>query len=101
VRQADVLSRFLHEFQKLYPKLAFRSMRRVSSGGIGPARLQLQLQLGTSAMAALDILAVSEGSERAVLRALERLPQEEARAKGLMPTLLVPQMSPEGRQACE
>lgn len=101
MRQADVLSRFLHKFQRLYPKLAFRSMRRVSNGGIGPARLQLQLQLGNSATASLDILAVSEGGEQAVLRALERLPQEEARTKGLMPTLLVPQMSPKGRQACE
>jgi len=101
VRQADVLSRFLHEFDKLYPRLAFRSMRRVSSGGIGPARLQLQLQLGESATVSLDILAVGEGGEQAVLRALGRLPQEEARAKGLMPTLLAPQMSPEGRRACE
>ena len=101
MRQADVLSRFLHEFHKLYPKLAFRSMRRVSSGGIGPARLQLQLQMGASATASLDILAVGEGGEQAVLRALERLPLQETRAKGLVPTLLAPQMSPEGQQACE
>jgi hypothetical protein len=101
VRQADVLSRFLHEFDKLYPKLAFRSMRRVSSGGIDPARLQLQLQMGASAIASLDILAVGEGGEQTVLRALDRLPQREARAKGLVPTLLAPQMSPEGQQACE
>ncbi|MGC9358901.1 MAG: type IV toxin-antitoxin system AbiEi family antitoxin [Anaerolineae bacterium] len=101
MRQADVLSRFLHEFDKLYPKLAFRSMRRVSSGGIGPSRLQLQLQMGASATASLDILAVGEGGEQAVLRALERLPQQETRAKGLVPTLLAPQMSPEGQQACE
>ena len=101
MRQADVLNRFLHEFQKLHPKLAFRSMRRVSNGGIGPARLQLQLQLGEHATAALDILAIGDGDEETVLRALERFPVEEPRARELTPTLLAPQMSPEGRRACD
>ena len=101
VRQADVLNRFLHEFQKLHPKLTFRSMRRVSNGGIGPARLQIQLQLGSNTMAALDILAIGDGDEETVLRALERFPGERPRARDLTPTLLAPQMSPAGRRACE
>ena len=36
-----------------------------------------------------------------MLRALERFPVEEPRARELTPTLLAPQMSPEGRRACD
>jgi len=106
VRQAEVQIRFLKSFAELYPRLAFRGLRRFTSGSVGPFGFVLRISAGRAA-ADLDLhcVALTEGHPEEVKRFLAQiqegqpLPPAQDGAPAV-PVLIAPYLSDTSRDLC-
>jgi hypothetical protein len=106
LRQAEVQSLFLRDFDTLYPKLTFRAIRRFPGRIQGLYRMALRVAFGRSG-AELDLLCIplTDGHPQEVQRIIERLHErgvEQVAQAGIeaVPTLVAPYFGDESRALC-
>ena len=106
MRQSEVQLRFLKSFAELYPRLAFRGLRRFTSGSEGPYSFVLRIAAGRAA-AEIDLhcAALTEGHPEEVKRFLgqikESLPLPPAQdGAPSLSVLIAPFFSDDTRALC-
>jgi len=102
-----VQTRFLQRFGALYPQFSFRGVRRFATGAYGPFGFVLRVALGSSWVETdLCCMTLTEGYPQEVGRALRQIaeaaaPPSSEEGVGVLPVLVAPYVSDEGRRLCE
>ncbi len=104
MRQSEVQIGFLKNFAELYPRLAFRGLRRFTSGAEGPYSFVLRIAAGKSEID-LHCISLTEGHPEEVQRFLSKVQESGplAPAQDGAPSLAVliaPYFSDETRALC-
>ncbi len=106
MRQSEVQLRFLKSFTELFPRLAFRGLRRFASGSEGPFAFVLRVSAGRAGVDVdLHCVALTEGHPEEVKRFLARIKEGQPPAPAedgapCLPVLIAPYFSDETRATC-
>ena len=106
MRQAEVQIRFLKSFAELFPRLAFRGLRRFTSESVGPFGFVLRISAGRAATDLdLHCVALAEGHPEEVKRFLKQIKESPAPPPApdgapAVPVLIAPFLSNDSRELC-
>ena len=103
MRQALVESKFLHDFDALYPQVAFRGIRRFPKGGQTPYAFALRIAFaGEDVECDLLCAVLSDGHPREIKQFIDGLAADadSPELPGGLPVLVVPYLGDESRALC-